>query len=373
MYEDFTDRFWLNTISLILFSPQRTTNHNSFGCVAPAHSSSSSLLGRSSSVTSRIRRLFCFEAKGAGESISSLRTTQYSNSKNSLLFECSSLLMQTRRIPSPPESSAMFFHRVQRRTVQADFCRLVSNPVRTFSSPTRQIPGACGRRILGATSLSCDLRSIPGLDILSMRGRLDNVTDRLLEANIIRQISGGFQFCLANTEAIIAYRKGLALGSTPFEDSPLPNAKFPERAEDFAPGTHFDLRPWWSWTMDRDFENSHKVHVCFSPFPSELHVHRRTHNVLAKKLSSFHPRGSTSTSALWVYWFFEPPWTLKIGRTVNLARRMLEWHRKCPNPLRIWCGAYVTSYGSSVETLAHWKVEQATYDRPNERCWSCDQ
>ncbi|KIK53588.1 hypothetical protein GYMLUDRAFT_63641 [Collybiopsis luxurians FD-317 M1] len=169
--------------------------------------------------------------------------------------------------------SAMLFRHIQRRLFQVFFSLLVFEPVCAFSSLVKQNPVPCGRKILGAAGLSRDLLSVPGLDILSMKGPLDNVTNWLLHADVIHPISGGYQFRLLNTETFIAYQKGMAMGSTLSVDSPIPYLKFPVRAEDFVPGTFLNLRPWWSWTIDRDFQNSHKLPVSFSAFPSKPHIH----------------------------------------------------------------------------------------------------
>ncbi|KIK58443.1 hypothetical protein GYMLUDRAFT_60722 [Collybiopsis luxurians FD-317 M1] len=142
---------------------------------------------------------------------------------------------------------------------------------------------------------------------LSMKGPSDNVTNWLLQVDIIHPILGGYQFQLPNTETFIAYWKGIAIGLTLSIDSPIPYFKFPVQVEDFVPGMFLNLHPWWSWTMDRDFQNSHKLP------------------------------------------------TLKISKTINLVRHMSEWHL----------------YGNSIEMLAHWKMEQTSYDRPVEECWSC--
>ncbi|KIK50560.1 hypothetical protein GYMLUDRAFT_65213 [Collybiopsis luxurians FD-317 M1] len=202
-----------------------------------------------------------------------------------------------------------------------------------------------------------------------MKGLNDNVTTRLLDAGVIHRIPGGFQFHLPNMETLVAYRKGLAMSSASIANPLISPFTFPEHARTFEPGTHLDLRPGWYWTMDEDFENSPGIPVRFSALSDPANVNRRTYDALDKKLNSFQVRGTGIVG--WVYWFFEPPYTLKIGKTNNLARRMLEWHRQCPNPLRIWCGAYATMYGNSTETLSHWRMEQFAYDRPVKECWSC--
>ncbi|KIK60179.1 hypothetical protein GYMLUDRAFT_244609 [Collybiopsis luxurians FD-317 M1] len=202
-----------------------------------------------------------------------------------------------------------------------------------------------------------------------MKGPHDPIIRRLLEANLVDEIPGRFQFRLQDIETVIAYRKGIALGSVPTTNLSFGEFRFPERAEDFEPGTYLNLRPRWSWTMDDDLANVHKILVPFSSLPDPTNLRRRTAQVLQDKALSFcFPQ---TNAVCWVYWFFEPPFTFKIGKTVNLSRRMMEWHCKCPNPLRVWCSAYVASCGYSFETLSHWKMEQSTYDRPLQLCWSC--
>ncbi|KIK50025.1 hypothetical protein GYMLUDRAFT_65453 [Collybiopsis luxurians FD-317 M1] len=202
-----------------------------------------------------------------------------------------------------------------------------------------------------------------------MKGPHDLVIQRLMEAKVVEEIPGGFQFRVRDIKTLVAYRKGTALGSMPIADLCLDKFKFPERAEDFEPGTYIDLRRAWAWTMDDDLVNPPTVPVRFSPLPNRANIRRRNDQLLQGKLSSFCPSQTNGVS--WIYWFFEPPFTLKIGRTIHLSRRMMEWHRKCPNPLRIWLGAYVSLCGDSVETLCHWRMEQSTYDRPFHTCWSC--
>ncbi|KIK53465.1 hypothetical protein GYMLUDRAFT_250415 [Collybiopsis luxurians FD-317 M1] len=141
----------------------------------------------------------------------------------------------------------------------------------------------------------------------------------------------------------------MAMGLTLPPDLSVGDFTLPEWADAYEPDTYFDLCPGWSWTMDEDFQNSHNTPVQFLALPGHLSIRRRPHYALEKKLTTFRPR--KPGVAAWIYWFFEPPWTWKIGKTINLARRVNEWHRKCPNPLRVWHGAFMTACGHSRPSL----------------------
>ncbi|KIK65166.1 hypothetical protein GYMLUDRAFT_56597 [Collybiopsis luxurians FD-317 M1] len=249
------------------------------------------------------------------------------------------------------------------------FPKLVSRSFASFPASRRYIYLENFRGVVGAKGPPNDWLSIPAEDGICMKDAHDCVEDRLLTENRIYRIQGGFQYHIRSIEALVSFRKGMALGATPDVHSSIAQFEFPQHAEDFPPGMYFDLRLGWYWTMESDFTNSYKVPVRFSALPTPTTISKRPSLVLEKKITTFCTRKTSVVS--WIYWFFEPPRTLKVGRTVNLARRMLEWNRKCPNPLRVWCGAFVTSCGTSLETLIHWKMEQMAYDRPTEDCWSC--
>ncbi|KIK52928.1 hypothetical protein GYMLUDRAFT_63929 [Collybiopsis luxurians FD-317 M1] len=119
-------------------------------------------------------------------------------------------------------------------------------------------------------------------------------------------------------------QRDLAMSSISLAEPLVSQFAFPEHAKDFEPGTHLDLHAGWYWTMDQDLENSLEIPVRFSALPSPVDINQRAYDALNLKLNTFHFCGPATVE--WVYWFFEPPWTVKIGRTNNLARQMYKWN-----------------------------------------------
>ncbi|KIK50160.1 hypothetical protein GYMLUDRAFT_487524 [Collybiopsis luxurians FD-317 M1] len=109
---------------------------------------------------------------------------------------------------------------------------------------------------------------------------------------------------------------------------------------------YFNLRPYWAYTMARDLDSWRKIPVRFRPLPRRHKVAKRSDLILNSKLSKY-PIVGSKPYICYIYWYFEPPWTMKIGQTVNMKQRMWAWHMLCPNPLR------------------------AVYDRPLKECLSC--
>ncbi|KIK62163.1 hypothetical protein GYMLUDRAFT_242852 [Collybiopsis luxurians FD-317 M1] len=226
------------------------------------------------------------------------------------------------------------------------------------------------RLVLGPDGLPAQWDSSTPNDILLVRGPDDNVTERLLNLGVVTPCFGGFQIQIPDIQTLIGYREGMALGTSSTNYLPHSLEDFPGPAKDYPIGTHFDLRPYWAYTMARDLESWRRIPVCYRPLPRRHELVKHSDLILDCKLSKY-PVISSKRYICYIYWYFEPPWTMKIGRTVNMKKRMWAWHLLCPNPLRVWLGAFVTAFGYGAETLTHWHIEKAAYDRPLKECLAC--
>ncbi|KIK56411.1 hypothetical protein GYMLUDRAFT_62046 [Collybiopsis luxurians FD-317 M1] len=198
-------------------------------------------------------------------------------------------------------------------------------------------------------NLSIELLSVGARDDLLVKGPQDDVAGCLLKAKIVDRIPGGFQFRLNDPETVASFRKGIALSAASPDDCSFHEFTFPGSAAKFPPGTHFDLHPGWYSSMGKDIVAYCSTPVRFSPLPSPHELCRRSTFELEQRLAKFRLQSAIVPSI--IYWYVEPPWTVKIGRTTHLANRVSGWDRDCPNPLRVWHGAYVTNYGYSLGML----------------------
>lgn len=64
---------------------------------------------------------------------------------------------------------------------------------------------------------------------------------------------------------------------------------------------------------------------------------KRDHNFLRRRLHTLKARPlSPSDGPGYLYDFFETPYEVKVGRTINVARRQVQWDIDCWNPNREW-------------------------------------
>ncbi|KIK66509.1 hypothetical protein GYMLUDRAFT_55719 [Collybiopsis luxurians FD-317 M1] len=87
---------------------------------------------------------------------------------------------------------------------------------------------------------------------------------------------------------------------------------FPGPAKDYPIGTYFNLQHYWAYTMARDLKSWSKIPVCFRPLPEQHELVKCSHLILDSKLSKYSIIGS-KRYVCYIYWYFKPPWMMKIG------------------------------------------------------------
>lgn len=95
---------------------------------------------------------------------------------------------------------------------------------------------------------------------------------------------------------------------------------------------------------------------------------------------------SLSDRSGYLYNFFETNNEVKVGRSIDPARRQLQWDAECPNPYRvwdkpIWCPYanragrlplnLISFHSPAIESIAHILLELHCLDRPRYRCSTC--
>lgn len=114
---------------------------------------------------------------------------------------------------------------------------------------------------------------------------------------------------------------------------------------------------------------------------------RRSYRILRERLSARIAKAvSPADGPGYIYHYFNSWFSIKVGRSVNVARRRREWDRVCWNPLRKWKTAIWCSNAHragkdfqrnlrftlrSAESIAHILLEQACVDRPSQICATC--
>lgn len=102
---------------------------------------------------------------------------------------------------------------------------------------------------------------------------------------------------------------------------------------------------------------------------------KRSHRVLRRRLDQLLNRAiSSSDGPGFIYHYFDSRYQVKVGRSVNVARRRVQWDRTCPNPNRKWKPPIWCSHSHRAGKF-HWNhVLNCTYakqSRSRMYCWRC--
>lgn len=95
-------------------------------------------------------------------------------------------------------------------------------------------------------------------------------------------------------------------------------------------------RPIRSSLTKRELDPSHPLYCHLQPKyynkamrRNHDHLLRRLNAIMAKPISPFDSPGV-------LYYYFDTPFEVKVGRSVNARRRRSQWDRQCANPNREW-------------------------------------